>query len=194
MGWPGPGVPQGANGLGNPLWPSLLTLYPRHLSKRGVRFLAALRLSSPRCSVLHKAFCTYVPKKNTVRVPPAQQEHRHCSGVLHIYIYNLPWPFWLKLLARQRSCSYSVKRNNSQTVALVDDYCSSLQHTLQTLQPQPLKSGGSKPLGADGHAMDEPMGVDSDTTEELPGLKTPQKAPCSLLWKQPAAKMQMKQI
>ena len=38
--------------------------------------------------------------------------------------------------------------------------------------------------------MDEPMGVDSDTTEELPGLKTPQKAPCSLLWKQPLVEYQ----
>ena len=24
-------------------------------------------------------------------------------------------------------------------------------------------------MGADGHAMDEPMGVDSDTTEDMPG-------------------------
>ena len=29
----------------NALWPSLLTLYPRHLSKRGVRFLTALHQS-----------------------------------------------------------------------------------------------------------------------------------------------------
>ena len=113
------------------------------------------------------------------------------SGLIHAATYHVPLGKNSKLLAEEakaddtsmqspsssQASSSKLLAGAESSLALIDAYCSSLHHTLQTLQPQPLKSGGSKPLGADGHAMDEPMDEDSDTTLELPGLKIPQKAP-----------------
>ena len=128
---------------------------------------------------------------------------KHVDGLINAaFISNVTHTDWdglfqqmqesIKHIHMQQSPSISQACSFAHPQALTDaaDQGNAINcphHTLQTLQPMSL-------LGADGHAMDEPVGVDSDTAEELPGLKTSQKAPCSLLWKQPAAKMQMKQL
>ena len=110
---------------------------------------------------------------------------KHVDGLSHAAVKHIPLRKSSKLLAEEAKADDTSMQSPSSSQASSSklDWSSwllagsPLHHTLQTLQPQPLKSGGSKPVGADGYATDERMDEDSDTTLELPGLKIPQKAP-----------------